>query len=52
MFLREFLYFNKSDRRVILFLLTIAVSALVAFFFLGGDEMSNSGNGYQSKRIG
>jgi DNA uptake protein ComE-like DNA-binding protein len=50
MFLREFLYFNKSDRRVILFLLTIAVSALVAFFFLGGDGMSNSGYGYQSKR--
>lgn len=48
MFLKEFLYFNKSDRRVILFLLTIAVSALVAFFFLGGDEMSNAGYGYKS----
>lgn len=50
MFLREFLYFNKSDRRVILFLLAIAVSALVAFFFLGGDEMSHSGYGYKNKR--
>ena len=48
MFLKEFLYFNKSDRRVILFLLTIAVSALVAFFFLGGDEVSNAGYGYKS----
>ena len=50
MFLREFHYFNKSDRRVILFLLAIAVSALVAFFFLGGDEMSHSGYGYKNKR--
>ena len=48
MFLKEFFYFNKSDRRVILFLLTIAVSALVAFFFLGGDEVSNAGYGYKS----
>jgi DNA uptake protein ComE-like DNA-binding protein len=50
MFLREFFYFNKSDRRVILFLLTLAVSALVAFFFLGGDEMSSTGYGYKSGR--
>jgi DNA uptake protein ComE-like DNA-binding protein len=48
MFLKEFFYFNKSDRRVILFLLTIAVSALVAFFFLGGEEVSNAGYGYKS----
>jgi len=35
MFLKELLYFNKSDRRVFLTFLTIALIAMAVFFIAG-----------------
>ena len=44
---RDFFYYNKSDRNVILVLLAIGpLVSLTALFFLGNDEIS-VGEGYQ-----
>lgn len=44
MFLKEFLYFPKSDRRVVVFLLIVAVAAGLALFFWGGKEAPSDAN--------
>lgn len=42
MFLREFFYFNKSDRQVIIFLLLLMIVGIVLFVFLShGEETSD-----------
>lgn len=38
MFLKEFFYFPKSDRKVMVFLLVVAIGSLATFFFLGREE--------------
>lgn len=39
--IREFFYFQKSDRKVILVLLIVIAVAFGIIFFVGGDEASN-----------
>lgn len=38
MFLKEFFYFPKSDRKVMVFLLVVAIGSLATYFFLGSEE--------------
>ena len=38
MFLKEFFYFTKSDRKVILFLLVSVTVVSGLFFYVGGDN--------------
>ena len=42
--IKEFFYFNRSDRQAILFLLALAVAAITAFF-LFDDKTVTTENG-------
>lgn len=46
--IKEFFYFNRSDRQAILFLLALAVAAITAFF-LFDDKTVTTENGYRSQ---
>ena len=43
MSIKDFFYFNKSDRKALIFLLTVGICATALFFLLSGEEKTTTG---------
>lgn len=43
MSIKDFFYFNKSDRKALIFLLTVGICATALFFLLSDDEKTTTG---------
>lgn len=49
--LKDLIYLNRSDRQVLAFVLTLAVIAIAAMFFLGNDDSFTESAGDDSTRL-
>ena len=43
MSIKDFFYFNKSDRKALIFLLTVGICATALFFLLSDEEKTTTG---------